>query len=133
MGVSVVGPKVVWNRPVAPAATLLGADERRIYLGGEELTAYDVETQELLWAAQLPRAANWSMPQLTRNRIYQFTSRGVCEVDKASGEIVRIFRGDDLDSLGGHLFVTPRALVTVSNEGIVAYPLDEPGAKLSGN
>jgi outer membrane protein assembly factor BamB len=132
LGLSVAGPKTLWNRPVAPGATLVGADERCLYLGGEELTAYDRQTQKLLWATQLPRSARWSMPRLTQNRIYQFTSRGVCEIDKASGEILRIFRGDDLDSFGGHLFVTPQTLVTVSNEGIVAYPL-EAAEKLSRN
>ena len=40
---------------------------------------------------------------------------------KATGDIVRIFRGDDLDSLGGALFATPDKLVTVSNVGITAY------------
>ena len=62
------------------------------------------------------------MPRLTKNRLYQFTLRGVCEVDKTTGELLRIFRGVDLDSFGGLLFVTPRALVTVSNLAITAYP-----------
>jgi hypothetical protein len=59
---------------------------------------------------------------VTKNRLYQFTSRGICAVDKQTGEVVQIFRGSDLDSLGGSLFVTPNVLVTVSNLGITAYP-----------
>jgi hypothetical protein len=121
LGLAADGPKVVWNRPVAPSAVLLAADDARIYLGGEELTAYSLKTQELDWATRLPRAVDWSVPLVTKNRLYQFTSRGVCEVDKATGNIVRIFRGDDLDSLGGALFATPDKLVTVSNVGITAY------------
>jgi len=71
----------------------------------------------------LPRSADWSVPLVTKNRLYQFTARGVCEVDKQTGQIMRIFRGADLDSLGGSVFLTPKALITVSNLGITAYPL----------
>ena len=126
LGLNGDGPTVAWNRPVAASAVLLSADDERIYLGGEELTAYSLKTQELLWATQLPRSVDWGLPLVTANRLYQFTSRGVCEVDKANGDIVRIFRGDDLESLGGALFVVGGRLITVSNEGITAYPLDEP-------
>jgi len=62
------------------------------------------------------------VPLVTKHRIYQFTSRGVCEVDKETGTVVKIFRGVDLDALGGAFFVTPQALVTVSNLAITAYP-----------
>jgi len=126
LGLAADGPTVAWNRPVARSAVLVTADDERIYLGGEELTAYSLKTQELAWATQLPRSADWSVPLVTANRLYQFTSRGVCEVDKATGDIVNVFRGDDLDSLGGVLFVAGGCLITVSNEGITAYSLDEP-------
>jgi hypothetical protein len=117
------GPKLVWNRPVANSSILVGADDAQVYLGGEELTAYNLKTQELVWATRLPRAVDWSLPRVTANRIYQFTSRGVCEVDKKTGEIVTIFRGADLESLGGSLFVAGGKLITVSNLNITAYPL----------
>jgi outer membrane protein assembly factor BamB len=116
------GPSLVWNRPVSKTAVILGVDADRIYMGGEELTAYSLKTQELLWATQLPHSASWALPVLTKNRIYQFTSRGICEVNKETGELVTILRGADLDSYGGSLFMTPKALVTVSNLGITAYP-----------
>ncbi|REK08600.1 MAG: hypothetical protein DWQ37_19875 [Planctomycetota bacterium] len=133
VGISVDGPQLVWNRPVANSAVLLGADDQCVYLGGEELTAYDLENKKLVWATQLPRAADWSRPLLTANRIYQFTSRGICEVDKKNGELIQIFRGADLDALGGSMFVTPKSLVTVSNEGIVAYALGDAGPPTPGN
>jgi outer membrane protein assembly factor BamB len=126
VGVAADGPRLVWNRPATDSAVLVGADDERIYLGGDELAAYSLKTQELAWATKLPRSAEWSVPLVTAGRIYQFTSRGVCEVDKTTGEIVNIFRGDDLDSLGGALFVTGGKLVTVSNLGITAYDLDAP-------
>jgi outer membrane protein assembly factor BamB len=120
------GPKLVWNRPVSASSVLLSVDDERVYLGGEELTAYSLKTQELLWATPLVRSASWSVPIVTAHRIYQFTSRGVCEVDKATGEVLSIFRGADLDSLGGSMFVVGDKLITVSNLAITAYSLDKP-------
>jgi outer membrane protein assembly factor BamB len=122
LGVRTEGPTLVWNRPVGTAAVLVAADEEHLYLGGDELTAYSLKTQELLWVSQLPQSADWSRPLVTKNRVYRFTSRGVCEVDKATGDVLRIFRGIDRDGLGGAMFLTPRALVTVSNVAITAYP-----------
>ncbi len=122
LGVQAEGPALAWKRPVSRSAVILAADDERLYMGGEELTAYSLKTQELLWAAQLPHTADWSVPLVTKNRLYQFTSRGICELDKRTGEILKIFRGHDLDSLGGSLLVTPHALITVSNLAITAYP-----------
>jgi outer membrane protein assembly factor BamB len=122
LGVRPEGPTLVWNRPVGTAAVLAAADEEHLYLGGDELAAYSLKTQELLWVSQLPQSADWSRPLVTKNRVYRFTSRGVCEVDKATGDVLRIFRGIDRDGLGGAVFLTPRALVTVSNVAITAYP-----------
>ncbi len=121
LGVQSEGPALAWKRPVSRSAVILAADDERLYMGGEELTAYSLKTQELLWAAQLPHSAEWSQPLVTKNRLYQFTSRGICELDKRTGEILNIFRGQDLDSLGGALLVTPRAVITVSNLAITAY------------
>lgn len=126
LGVAVDGPKLVWKRPVSDSAVLVAVDDERVYLSGEELTAYSLKTQELLWATPLPRSVEWSTPLVTAGRIYQFTSRGVCEVDKATGEIVRIFRGADLESMGGSMFVSAGKLITVSNLAITAYSLGEP-------
>lgn len=121
LGVRTEGPELVWNRPVGTAAAIVAADEEHIYMGGDELAAYSLKTQELLWVSQLPQTAGWSRPLVTKNRLYRFTSRGVCEVNKATGDVVRIFRGIDRDGSGGSLFVTPRAMVTVSNVAITAY------------
>lgn len=122
VGIDTDGPTMVWNRPIDKLAAIVGADENCLYTSGEELAAFSLKTQELLWATPLPRSASWSQPIITRNRLYQFTSRGICEVDKQTGNVVRIFRGVDLDSFGGALLVSPHALVTISNLAITAYP-----------
>jgi outer membrane protein assembly factor BamB len=120
------GPTIAWRRPIDVTAVLVGADDKRLYTGGEELAAYDLDSQELIWSTRLPRSAAWSAAVLTKTRLYQFTSRGIYEIDKQTGRVLGLFRGADLDALGGSLFVTPTALVTVSNVAITAYPLNEP-------
>ena len=132
------GPTASWRRPISVTAVLVGADDKYLYTGGEELAAYDLQTQELAWSTRLPRSAGWSAAVLTKNRLYQFTSRGIYQVDKRTGEVMRLFRGADLDALGGSLFVTPTALVTVSNVAVTAYPLSgiappEGSASLDGS
>jgi len=117
-------PKVLWSRPVSQNAVLCGVDRERVYLGGEEITAYDLKTQQLLWSKPLPMATGWVRPIMTADRIYQFTPRGIYALDKQNGDVVQLFRGADMDSLGGRLVVTPRALVAVSNLAITAYPLE---------
>jgi outer membrane protein assembly factor BamB len=119
------GPKVLWSRPVSEKAILVGVDKDRVYLGGPELTAYDLKTRQLLWSKPVPMTTGYTKPLLTRDRIYQFSPRGIYELDKASGEVVQLFRGADLDSIGGGLLLTPHALVAISNLAITAYPVEE--------
>lgn len=122
IGIEFDGPSLAWNRPIDRLAAIVGCDDERLFTSGEELAAYSLKTQEMLWSTPLPRTAAWSKPLVTRNRLYQFTSRGICEIDKQTGTPVRIFRGVDLDAMGGGLLVSSKALVTVSNLGIAAYP-----------
>ncbi len=122
------GPTLTWRRPIAVTSVLVGADDKCLYTGGEELAAYDLQTQEMVWSTRLPMSAGWSTPVLTRSRIYQFTSRGIYQIDKHTGQVMRLFRGGDLDALGGALFVTPTALITVSNASLTAYSLTDSAA-----
>jgi hypothetical protein len=117
-------PSLVWKRPVASTAMLIGIDAERVYMSGEEVLAYDLKTQKLLWSNKVPLGTSWTRPLMTENRLFQFTPRGIYEIDKVSGQVVRLFRGADLDSLGGTIILTPHALVTVSNLAITAYPID---------
>ena len=40
-------PKVLWYRPVPKTATLIGVDDKRFYLGGEEISAFDLATRQM--------------------------------------------------------------------------------------
>lgn len=117
------GPKVLWKRPVSESAMIAGADGERLYLTGEDVMAIELSDRKLQWAASLPTATGWIRPLLTADRIYQFTSRGIFELDKSNGDTVRLFRGSDLDSLGGTLLTTANQLISVSNLSVTAYPL----------
>ena len=118
-------PRVLWHRPVPRVATLIGVDERRFYLGGEDISAFDLATRKIVWSVKVNLGTSWARPLLTQGRIYHFSSRGIYEIDKAEGNVMHLFRGADLQSLGGELIVTPKALLAISNLAITAYPLSE--------
>jgi outer membrane protein assembly factor BamB len=119
-----IRPKVLWHRPVPKVATLLGADESHFYLGGEDISAYDLATRKILWSVRVNMGTTWARPLITQGRIYHFSSRGILEIDKSDGHVVHLLRGTDLQSLGGELLVTPKALLAVSNLAVTAYPLN---------
>jgi len=127
--VQLTGPTVLFKRPVSGHSVVIGADEERIYLGGDELAALDRQAKKLLWATRVPIASDFTRPIMTANRLYQFTPRGIFEIDKSTGDVVKRYRGVDLDSLGGALQLAGNTLLSVSNLSITAYPLsDDPAA-----
>jgi outer membrane protein assembly factor BamB len=118
-----IRPRVVWHRPISRLSNLIGVDDSRFYLGGDDISAYDLKTRKILWSVKLHMGTSWAHAILTQGRIYHFSSRGIFEIDKTDGKVVRVFRGGDLDSLGGNVVVTPKMLLTVSNLAVTAYPL----------
>jgi outer membrane protein assembly factor BamB len=124
--IDVASPRLQWKRPVAQSALVIGADDERLYLGGEEITAINLRTRQLDWSTRLPWGTSWTRPLMTDHRLYQFTPRGIYELDKATGDVVRLFRGADLDSAGGVLLATPQTLIALSNSAITAYEIQSP-------
>jgi len=120
------GPSLAWKRPVSELSMIAGADDDRVYLAGDEMTAYDIKTQDLIWSAKVSLGTGIIQPLLTATRLYQFSPRGIYEIDKTSGSVVRVFRGADTDSSGGQLFVASDVLVTTSNLAITAYKITRP-------
>jgi outer membrane protein assembly factor BamB len=114
--------KVVWERPIAKASRLLGADDRAVFLGGAELGAMDLKTRALLWATPLPGGSAENRVLVRPDGLWQLTPRGIYEIDPASGDVRGIFRGKDLGSSGGDLVLTDRWLLAISNRTISAYP-----------
>lgn len=119
-----VRPRVLWKRSVPQSSTLLGVDAARLYLGGEDICAYDLKTRKLLWSVRVNIDSSYAQPLLTRSRIYHFGSRGILEINKTTGHVDQLYRGDDLDSLGGRLVVASGKLLAISNLAISAYDLE---------
>jgi outer membrane protein assembly factor BamB len=115
-------PAVAWQRPVSPSLMLAGVDETSAYLAGQEVTAIELATRKTRWAQSVPINAP-IRPLVTRDRLYQFSPGGVYELDRVTGEILGVFRGADVDSAGGAVFLADSTLITVSNQAITAYPL----------
>ena len=59
---------------------------------------------------------------MSGDSIFYFAGRGVYQVDTASGDIKRIFRGYDRDSSGGAIYQTAIGVITVSDKALTAYP-----------
>jgi outer membrane protein assembly factor BamB len=123
--------KVLWERPITKASRLLAVDDRAAYFGGAELSAVDLQTRKLLWATRLPGGSTEGQVLVRPDGIWQLTSRGIFEVDPASGAVRRIFRGMDLGAVGGDLLLTEKWLLAVSNRKISAYPRRGDGAEVS--
>jgi len=121
--IELAGARLRWERPVSKSAIVLAVDGERMLLGGDELSALDLATQKLIWATRLPLATGWTRPAVTRNRVYQFSPRGIFVLNKENGDRMALARGADLDSLGGAVLLTPQGLVTVSNLAVTCYPL----------
>lgn len=120
--------KVLWDRPISKSARLLGVDGRAVFLGGPEICALDLRTRTLLWATRVPGGSSEGRVLVRPGGIWQLTPRGIFEIDPQSGQVRRIFRGDDTGSAGGDLYLTGRLLLAVTNRTISAYPITAAGA-----
>jgi outer membrane protein assembly factor BamB len=123
--------KVLWDRPITKSARLLGVDDHAIYFGGDELSAVDLRTRQLLWATRLPGASLEGRVLVRREGLWQLTPRGIFEIDPKSGAVRRIFRGKDLGATWGDLTLSDRWLLAVSNRTISAYPRQASATQLS--
>src|SRR5262249_51659837 len=103
--------KLLWERPVSKSSRVLGTIQGVAFLGGAELSAMDLETRRLLWSTPLPAGSSEARVLMSGQGIWQFTPRGIVEIDPATGNIRRILRGSDLGSTGGDLIMTDSVLL----------------------
>jgi len=94
---------------------------KNVYLLSKELEALDRKTHELNWAVSLPVAAGGLSALIDPEAAWVFTSRGIYELSKTNGDIVNIFRGSDLTSLGGAIDLDNGLVICVSNQAVTAY------------
>jgi outer membrane protein assembly factor BamB len=120
--------KILWKRPVSAEAKIVGIDPGRVYLLGRELLSIDRRTRGLKWSTKLPIGAGGLRVIHDGQRVTVLTGRGVYEIDKTNGDILRIFRGHDLASQGGSVDLRDGTMVCTSNLALSAYrPGDAPG------
>ncbi|WP_417374604.1 PQQ-binding-like beta-propeller repeat protein [Gimesia maris] len=120
--------KMLWERPIKTSAQLVGIDQKNIYLLSRELEAIDRKSHELNWAVKLPVAAGGMSALLDPEQLWVFTSRGIFEISKTNGDILEIYRGHDLSSLGGSIDFRQGLIMCVSNQAVTAYPVTIPGS-----
>ena len=113
---------VVWDRPIAKSACPVGIDAQAVYLGGPDLEALDRADRSLRWSLPMPSGSEDGKVLVRPDGLWQFTPRGIFEVDAPTGRVRRIFRGDDTNASGGDLIVTDQWLLAISNQTISAYP-----------
>ena len=117
-------PAIEWQRPVDDrTASLAGVDDDAIVIAGSELSVIDAGTRKTRSVNKVPSGGVSVTPLVTANRVYQFTPRGIYELDKTTLDQLGIFRGDDLESVGGQIHVVGDLLITVSNLAVTAYSL----------
>jgi hypothetical protein len=137
------GPSLKWKRPADSSETIagIGGDGQSgagagrggsVYLVGESVSAIDLNTRAMRWSASVPVETGMLRPLLGGDRLYVFSSRGVFQIDTASGDSAgEPFRGADLESLGGALWDCGDKLVAVSNLAVTAYPLPKAAVRQS--
>jgi len=115
--------KVVWNRPLDKSAAIVGIEDETVYVMSRELMAINRDTRALKWSVALPITGGGFGVVPAEKGILVCTTRGIFEVSRENGDILHIFRGADLDSIGGSLTRVGDRLINISNQSITAYPL----------
>ena len=123
--------KRLWERPIAKSARLLGIDSQHIYMGGDDIEAIDLKTRSLKWSTPMPGGSEEGQSLIRPDGIWHFTTRGIFELDPATGHVRRIFRGDDPGASIGDLVVTDQWCLVVSNRSVSAYPRGQAAARAS--
>jgi len=117
------GPSVKWKRPISTDETVIGIEGQIAWLLGDDLSALDLKSQKLLWCVKIPANSTSLRPIVGPRDIFVASSRGIYDVDRASGDVKQIFRGADRDAAGGRLFVAGDKLICVTDMAVTAYPL----------
>jgi hypothetical protein len=135
--IDLTGPSLLWKRPMDRENSIipLGEGVGRLLSFGQDLGAIDAkaEARPLKWHAPMPQLIGRISPLVGSERVLAFSPRGIFEIDLADGDTVRIFRGADLDSIGGDLRRAPGRLISVSNLTVTAYPVSDSSQQAAGN
>lgn len=124
--VDVQSQKVLWKRPTISSAMIVDVDDQFVYLMNSELAAYDRTTGKLQWSLILPVSGGGLSLVSSGDSVFVATRRGIFEIGRQTGRVVRIVRTTETDSDGISMRVIGQHLVTVSNSAVTGYKLTEP-------
>ena len=113
----------VRTREVPSESSIVAVDDKRLFVLGESLTAYDRETGEVVWAKRQKRDAGGASAVRSGDSLFIFTDTGLFEWDATTGKLLAIRRGIDDAPHGGRVLVAGDRLLTVSPKAITAYPI----------
>jgi outer membrane protein assembly factor BamB len=116
------GPSLKWKRPVGANDMIAQLDDKFMYFIGEDVSAMDLVSRDLKWSARLPQQCAFR-PLMSGKHLFVALARGIYEMDMASGDTVKIFRGADRDASGGVLYQAKDKLIYVSNLAVTAYSM----------
>jgi outer membrane protein assembly factor BamB len=116
------GPRLKWKWQDSEFANLVGIDGSDVYLFSNELSAISRTKPETRWSNRLTVDLQGVGAQVGSQGILVFTPRGLFELSKETGDVRRIFRGDDLGAAGGFVLYAGKRLVCISNVAVTAYP-----------
>jgi outer membrane protein assembly factor BamB len=127
-------PALKWRRRIGPEEMVIGIRGQVAYLLGQDLSALDMNTRQLLWSVRIPVGTGLLRPLVEEGHIYVASQRGIYDVDSANGDVLHIFRGADREATGGRLYVAHLAgtgggspvdeLICVTDSAVTAYPLE---------
>ena len=121
--VDVQTQKVIWKRPTISSAMIVDVDDQFVYLMNSELAAYDRTTGKLQWSLILPVSGGGLSLVSSGDSVFVATRRGIFEIGRQTGRVVRIVRTTETDSDGISMRVIGQHLVTVSNSAVTGYKL----------
>jgi outer membrane protein assembly factor BamB len=118
--------KVLWKRPTVSSAMLVDADDEFVYLMNSELAAYDRHSGKLQWSVMLPIAGGGLGLLSSGDSVFVATRRGIFELRRKDGRVIRIIRLAETDSFGISMQLIGDTLVTISNSAVTGYRLGPP-------
>ena len=121
------GQSLLWKRPTDETVALSGADDSGVLMLGPEADRIDATSHALLWSDRLSGGAADIRPVFQGGHAYVFGSRGVHDLNAATGDVGPVFHGYDRSGMGGEIWFTGGDMVTVSSRAITAYPLGKQG------
>jgi outer membrane protein assembly factor BamB len=99
------------------------ADDEHVYTMNTELSAYSRVDGKLKWSVRLPVAGGGLSIVLSGDSAYAATQRGIFQVNRHNGKVLRVVRTAETNSPGMGMRLIGDKLVTISSNSVTCYLL----------